>query len=65
MFGNQQMNLILALFIHKCCLGISPPGLMTAAKINLKKGKEMRFGSCSAVIVIFLQTYLAILFTQV
>jgi hypothetical protein len=38
---------------------------MTAAKVNLKEGKEMRFGSCLCGNCYFLQAYLAILFAQV
>ena len=49
-------------------VGISPPGLinMTAVKVNLKEGKRTAlwfvFG---AVIIIFFQTFLALLFARV
>jgi threonine/homoserine/homoserine lactone efflux protein len=64
------MNLILAYFLGfiSAVIGISPPGLinMTAAKVNLKEGKRNAFWFVlGAVIVIFLQAYLAILFAQV
>jgi hypothetical protein len=38
---------------------------MTAAKVNLKEGKEMPLGRFRAVIIIFFQAYLAILFARV
>jgi len=64
------MNLITTLFLGfiSAFIGITPPGLinMTAAKVNLKEGKRNAlwfvFG---AVIVIFFQVYLAILFARV
>lgn len=49
-------------------VGISPPGLinMTAVKVNLKEGKRTAlwfvFG---AIIIIFIQTFLALLFARV
>jgi threonine/homoserine/homoserine lactone efflux protein len=49
-------------------IGIIPPGLinMTAAKINLKEGKKNALWFViGAVLVIFLQVYLAVLFAQV
>jgi threonine/homoserine/homoserine lactone efflux protein len=64
------MNLILAYFLGfiSAVIGISPPGLinMTAAKVNLKEGKRNAFWFVlGAVIVIFLQAYLAVLFARV
>jgi threonine/homoserine/homoserine lactone efflux protein len=63
------MNLITSLFLGfvTAFIGITPPGLinMTAAKVNLKEGKRSAlwfvFG---AVIIIFCQAYLAILFAR-
>ncbi len=49
-------------------VGIIPPGLlnMTAAKVNLKEGKRNALSFVlGAVIVIFFQAYLAILFARV
>lgn len=49
-------------------IGIIPPGLinMTAAKVNLKEGSRNAFWFVlGAVIIIFFQAYLAILFAQV
>jgi threonine/homoserine/homoserine lactone efflux protein len=49
-------------------IGIIPPGLinMTAAKINLKEGKKnAMWFVIGAVLVIFFQVYLAVLFAQV
>lgn len=49
-------------------IGIIPPGLinMTAAKVNLKEGKINAFSFVlGAIIVIFFQAYLAILFARV
>jgi threonine/homoserine/homoserine lactone efflux protein len=49
-------------------IGIIPPGLinMTAAKINLKEGKKNALWFVAgAVLVIFFQVYLAVLFAQV
>lgn len=49
-------------------IGIIPPGLinMTAAKINLKEGKKNALWFVvGAVLVIFFQVYLAVLFAQV
>jgi threonine/homoserine/homoserine lactone efflux protein len=64
------MNLITTLFLGfiSAFIGITPPGLinMTAAKVNLKEGKRNAlwfvFG---AVIIIFFQVYIAILFARV
>ncbi|MGO4904788.1 LysE family transporter [Flavobacterium sp. W20_MBD1_R3] len=63
------MNLITSLFLGfiTAFVGITPPGLlnMTAAKVNLKEGKKSAFWFVlGAVIVIFIQAYLAILFAQ-
>ncbi|RTZ10112.1 lysine transporter LysE [Flavobacterium sp. GSP27] len=63
------MNLITSLFLGfvTAFVGITPPGLlnMTAAKVNLKEGKKSAFWFVlGAVIVIFVQAYLAILFAQ-
>jgi threonine/homoserine/homoserine lactone efflux protein len=63
------MHLITSLFLGfvTAFIGITPPGLinMTAAKVNLKEGKKSAlwfvFG---AVIIIFGQAYLAILFAR-
>ena len=49
-------------------IGIVPPGLinMTAAKINLKEGKKnAMWFVIGAVLVIFFQVYVAVLFAQV
>lgn len=49
-------------------IGIIPPGLinMTAAKINLKEGKKNAFWfAIGAVLVIFFQVYVAVLFARV
>lgn len=49
-------------------IGIIPPGLinMTAAKINLKEGKKnAMWFVIGAVLVIFFQVYVAVLFAQV
>jgi threonine/homoserine/homoserine lactone efflux protein len=63
------MSLITSLFLGfiTAFVGITPPGLlnMTAAKVNLKEGKKSAFWFVlGAVIVIFIQAYLAILFAQ-
>ena len=63
------MNLIASLFFGfvTAFVGITPPGLinMTAAKVNLKEGKRSAFWFVlGAVIVIFFQATLAILFAQ-
>ena len=63
------MNLITSLFLGfvTAFVGITPPGLinMTAAKVNLKEGKRSAFWFVlGAVIVIFFQATLAILFAQ-
>jgi threonine/homoserine/homoserine lactone efflux protein len=64
------MNLIIPYFLGfiTAIIGITPPGLlnMTAAKVNLKEGKRNAFWFVlGAVIIIFFQAYLAILFAQV
>jgi threonine/homoserine/homoserine lactone efflux protein len=64
------MNLIIPYFLGfiTAVIGIIPPGLinMTAAKVNLKEGKRNAFWFVlGAVIIIFFQAYLAILFAQV
>lgn len=49
-------------------IGIIPPGLinMTAAKINMKEGKKNALWFVAgAILVIFFQVYLAVLFAQV
>ncbi|CAM2779695.1 Threonine/homoserine/homoserine lactone efflux protein [Flavobacterium succinicans] len=49
-------------------VGISPPGLinMTAVKVNLKEGKRTAMWFVlGAVLVIFIQTFLALLFARV
>ena len=63
------MNLIISLFLGfvTACVGITPPGLlnMTAAKVNLKEGKRSALWFVTgAVIIIFFQAYLAILFAN-
>ena len=63
------MNLITSLFLGfvTAFVGITPPGLinMTAAKVNLKEGKRSAFWFVlGAVVVIFFQATLAILFAQ-
>ena len=63
------MNLITSLFLGfvTAFVGLTPPGLinMTAAKVNLKEGtKSALWFVLGAVIVIFFQAYLAILFAQ-
>lgn len=64
------MNLIIPYFLGfiTAVIGIIPPGLinMTAAKVNLKEGGRNAFWFVfGAVIIIFFQAYLAILFAQV
>jgi threonine/homoserine/homoserine lactone efflux protein len=64
------MNFITPLFLGfvTAVIGIIPPGLinMTAAKVNLKEGKKNALWFVlGAVIVIFFQAYLAILFALV
>jgi hypothetical protein len=64
---NVTMNLIISLLsgFITFCFDYSPGLLnMTAAKVNLKEGKEMPLGSFRAVIIFF-QAYLAILFARV
>jgi threonine/homoserine/homoserine lactone efflux protein len=63
------MNLITSLFLGfvTAFIGITPPGLinMTAAKVNLKEGKRSALWFVlGAVIIIFCQAYLAILFAR-
>ncbi|MFV8347611.1 LysE family transporter [Flavobacterium sp. ZB4P13] len=63
------MNLITSLFLGfiTAFVGITPPGLinMTAAKVNLKEGKISAYWFVlGAVVVIFFQATLAILFAR-
>ena len=63
------MAIITALFFGfiSAVIGILPPGLinMTAAKVDIKEGKRAALSFViGAVIVIFFQVYLAILFAQ-
>lgn len=63
------MILITALFFGfvSAVIGILPPGLinMTAAKVNIKEGKRAALSFVTgAILVIFFQVYLAILFAQ-
>lgn len=63
------MTLITSLFLGfvAAFIGIIPPGLinMTAAKVNLKEGKRSAYWFVlGAIIVIFCQTALALLFSQ-
>ena len=63
------MNLITSLFLGfvTAFVGITPPGLinMTAAKVNLKEGKKSAYWFVlGAVIIIFFQAAIAILFAQ-
>jgi threonine/homoserine/homoserine lactone efflux protein len=63
------MNLAISLFLgfFTALIGIIPPGLinMTAAKVNLKEGKKSALWFVlGAVVIIFFQAYLAILFAQ-
>lgn len=64
------MNLIITLFsgFISAFIGITPPGLlnMTAAKVGLKEGRRNAFWFVSgAVLVIFFQVYLAVLFARI
>ncbi|MBA0882767.1 LysE family transporter [Flavobacterium undicola] len=64
------MNLIISLFsgFISAFIGITPPGLlnMTAAKVSLKEGRRNAFWFVSgAVVVIFIQVYLAVLFARI
>jgi len=64
------MNIITSLFLGfiTAFVGIIPPGLinMTAAKVNLKEGKKNAIWFVlGAVLVIFFQVFLAILFARV
>jgi threonine/homoserine/homoserine lactone efflux protein len=63
------MAIITALFFGfiSAVIGILPPGLinMTAAKVDIKEGKRAALSFVfGAVIIIFFQVYLAILFAQ-
>ena len=63
------MNLITSLFLGfvTAFVGITPPGLinMTAAKVNIKEGKRSAYWFVlGAVVVIFSQATLAILFAR-
>jgi len=63
------MTLISPLFLGfiVAAVGISPPGLinMTAAKVSLKDGKNAAISFViGAIIIIFFQTFLALLFAQ-
>jgi threonine/homoserine/homoserine lactone efflux protein len=63
------IKLITSLFLgfFTAIIGITPPGLinMTAAKVNLKEGKRSAYWFIlGAIIVIFFQAALAILFAQ-
>ncbi|MEN9908560.1 MAG: hypothetical protein RLZZ540_1709 [Bacteroidota bacterium] len=64
------MNLIISLFsgFISAFIGITPPGLlnMTAAKVSLKEGRRNAFWFVlGAVVVIFIQVYLAVLFARI
>ncbi len=64
------MNIIVSLLsgFISAFIGITPPGLlnMTAAKVSMKDGRRHAFWFVSgAVLVIFLQVYLAVLFAQI
>src|SRR5215203_2177115 len=64
------MNLIISLFsgFLSAFVGITPPGLlnMTAAKVSLKEGRRNAFWFITgAVVVIFIQVYLAVLFARI
>ena len=64
------MNLIITLLsgFLSAFVGITPPGLlnMTAAKVSMKDGRRHAFSFISgAVVVIFVQVYLAVLFAQI
>ncbi|WP_367756687.1 LysE family transporter [Flavobacterium sp. WC2421] len=64
------MNFILPLFLGfiTAVIGIIPPGLinMTAAKVNLKEGRRNAYWFVlGAIIIIFFQAYLAILFATI
>lgn len=66
----MPMNLIISLFsgFISAFIGITPPGLlnMTAAKVSLKEGRRNAFWFVSgAVVVIFIQVYLAVLFARI
>lgn len=64
------MHIIALFFLGfiSALVGISPPGLinMTAVKVNLKEGKRTAMWFVAgAIIVIFVQTFLALLFARV
>lgn len=64
------MNLIISLLsgFISAFIGITPPGLlnMTAAKISVKEGKRnAAWFVLGAVIIIFFQVFLAVLFAQI
>jgi len=64
------MNFITPLFLGfiTAFIGIIPPGLinMTAAKVNLKEGKKNALWFViGAVVIIFFQVFLAILFAKI
>ncbi|MBU0941011.1 MAG: LysE family transporter [Bacteroidetes bacterium] len=64
------MNLLISLFtgFATAFIGITPPGLlnMTAAKVNLKEGRRNAgWFILGAIIIIFFQAYVAILFARV
>ncbi|MFA9190506.1 LysE family transporter [Flavobacterium sp. FZUC8N2.13] len=64
------MNLIISLFsgFISAFIGITPPGLlnMTAAKVGMKEGRRNAFWFVTgAVLVIFIQVYLAVLFARI
>ena len=64
------MNFITPLFLGfaSAVVGIIPPGLinMTAAKVNLKEGRKNAYSFVlGAIIIIFIQAYIAILFAEV
>ncbi|MFA9193136.1 LysE family transporter [Flavobacterium sp. FBOR7N2.3] len=64
------MNLIISLLsgFISAFIGITPPGLlnMTAAKVGMKEGRRNAFWFVTgAVLVIFIQVYLAVLFARI
>jgi threonine/homoserine/homoserine lactone efflux protein len=63
------MTLLLPFFLGfiVAAIGITPPGLinMTAAKVSLKDGRnEAIFFAVGATVIVFFQTYLALLFAD-
>ena len=63
------MALVLPFFLGfiVAAIGITPPGLinMTAAKVSLKDGRiEAIFFAVGATIIVFFQTFLALLFAN-